>query len=91
MSSSNTMIQTMVPDQLRGRVMAVYSMMFMGMAPLGSLVAGYLGDRIGAPMTVSLCGLVSVVGGSIFSWRLPAFREEARRLILEREAIAGEP
>jgi MFS family permease len=90
MSSSNTLIQSMVPDQLRGRVMAVYSMMFMGMAPLGSLVAGYLGDRIGAPMTVAICGIVSIVGGGAFSWYLPALRDEARRLILEREAISDE-
>src|SRR5882724_11668010 len=53
MSSSNTLIQSMVPDRLRGRVMAVYSMMFMGMAPLGSLLAGMVADHLGAPRTVA--------------------------------------
>ena len=48
MASSNTLIQSMVPDALRGRVMAVYSMMFMGMAPFGALWAGWVAERIGA-------------------------------------------
>ena len=56
MASSNTLIQAMVPDALRGRVMAVYSMMFMGMAPFGALFAGWLAERIGAPRTVALGG-----------------------------------
>src|SRR5437763_7489679 len=54
MASSNTLIQSMVPDRLRGRVMAVYSMMFLGMAPLGALFAGGLADRLGAPLTVTI-------------------------------------
>ena len=49
MASSNTLMQSMVPDALRGRVMAVYSMMFMGMAPFGALFAGLLAERLGAP------------------------------------------
>ncbi len=48
MASSNTLIQVMVPDALRGRTMAVYSMMFMGMAPIGALLGGALSDRLGA-------------------------------------------
>ena len=50
MGSSNTLIQSMVPDHLRGRVMSVYSMMFMGMAPIGSLLAGAAADRFGRAM-----------------------------------------
>ena len=50
MAASNTLIQAMVPNVLRGRVMAVYSMMFMGMAPFGALFAGWLAERIGAPL-----------------------------------------
>src|SRR5208337_2680503 len=52
MACSNTLIQTMVPDHLRGRVMSVYSMMFMGMAPFGAFFGGALADRIGAPVTI---------------------------------------
>ena len=66
MASSNTLIQSMVPDALRGRVMAIYSMMFMGMAPFGALLAGTLADRIGAPATVAGGGVVCVVGALVF-------------------------
>ena len=48
MASSNTLIQAMVPDRLRGRAMAVYSMMFMGMAPMGALLSGWSAEHIGA-------------------------------------------
>ena len=59
----NTLIQAMVPDALRGRVMALYSMMFMGMAPFGALFAGWVAERFGAPMTVALGGVVCLVAG----------------------------
>ena len=57
MSSSNTLIQSMVPDALRGRVMAIYSMMFMGMAPLGSFLEGTAANHLGAPETVLIGGV----------------------------------
>src|SRR5450759_161606 len=53
MACTNTLIQTMVPDHLRGRVMALYSVMSMGMAPFGALGAGAIADQIGAPLTVA--------------------------------------
>jgi len=91
MSSSNTLIQAMVPDHLRGRVMAVYSMMFMGMAPFGALFAGALADRLGAPITVAM-GAVACVGGAALFWiRLPKIRVEARRLIVAQAMAGGEP
>jgi len=91
MASSNTLIQAMVPDRLRGRTMAVYSMMFMGMAPLGSLLAGELGSRIGAQWTVALGGAGAVIGGIIFARQLPKLRVEARQLILAQALAGGEP
>ena len=91
MASSNTLIQVMVPDALRGRTMAVYSMMFMGMAPFGSLLAGVLAERIGAPETVAAGGAVCVVAALIFRTRLPGLRPEARRMILANEMVAGHP
>jgi len=91
MASSNTLIQVMVPDELRGRVMAVYSMMFMGMAPLGALLGGALSDRLGAPWTVAIGGLVSVAGAVWFGMHLPKIRVEARKLILAQQMAAGEP
>src|SRR5213075_235297 len=78
MASSNTLIQAMVPDALRGRVMAVYSMMFMGMAPFGGLWAGYAAERIGAPLTVAAGGMVCVVAAAVYRTRLPRLRVEAR-------------
>jgi MFS family permease len=90
-SSSNTLIQTMVPDALRGRVMAVYSMMFMGMAPLGSLLAGWSADRIGAPRTVLIGGAACVAAAAIFRWSLPRLRADARRLIVAQQTVGGEP
>jgi len=81
----------MSPDHLRGRVMAVYSMMFMGLAPFGAFFGGALADRIGAPLTVG-GGAVAAVAGSIwFYLHLPKIRVEARRLIVAQTAVGGEP
>lgn len=91
-SSSNTLIQTMVPNALRGRVMSIYSMVFMGMAPLGALFAGTIGERIGAPMIVALCGAFMFTAGLVFTLRLPVHRVEAQRLIIASgEVPVGAP
>lgn len=91
MASTNTLIQSMVPDRLRGRVMSVYSMMMMGMAPLGALLAGALSNRIGASLTVALGGFCSILGSIWFGTRLPAIRVEARRLIIAQAYAGGDP
>jgi MFS family permease len=91
MSSSNTLIQAMVPDQLRGRVMSVYSMMFMGMAPFGALLGGATADRLGAPIAVSIGAVACLGGAAIFGLRLPKMRGEARRLIIAQQMVGGEP
>jgi MFS family permease len=91
MASSNTLIQAMVPDALRGRTMAVYSMMFMGLAPVGALLGGALSDRLGAPWTVAVGGLASVLGAWWFSLQLPKIRAEARQLIIAQAMAPGEP
>lgn len=80
-TATNTLIQAMVPDQLRGRVMSMYAMMFLGMTPIGSLFAGLLADHIGAPVTVAIGGLVSCLGGLIFARKWPALRGPARDLV----------
>jgi MFS family permease len=80
-TSSNTLIQAMVPDQLRGRVMSLYSMMFLGMSPFGALLAGALAARIGAPITVALGGMASFAGGVVFARKWPAMRAPARELV----------
>jgi MFS family permease len=81
LASSNTLIQSMVPDELRGRVMAVYAMMFMGMAPFGSLFAGAIAHRVGAPLTVAIGGAACVAGAVVFGAKWPALRMQARQLI----------
>jgi len=91
MACSNTLIQTMVPDQLRGRVMSVYSMMFMGMAPFGAFFGGALAHRFGAPVTVASGGIACVLGAIWFARALPDMRVEARRLIIAQGMAAGEP
>lgn len=91
MSSSNTLIQSMVPDELRGRVMSVYSMMFMGMAPLGALLAGTLAGIIGAPETVALGGAACIIGSIIFSLRLPKLQEQGRKMIVAMQMVGGVP
>src|SRR5262252_2894697 len=91
MASSNTLIQSMVPDRLRGRVMALYSMMFLGMAPFGALFAGILAHLIGAPSTVAVGGAVCIAGAFVFRSELPKIRAEGRELILAQMMAAGEP
>jgi MFS family permease len=87
-TATNTLIQAMVPEQLRGRVMSLYAMMFLGMMPLGSLVAGKLADYIGAPTTVAIGGLVSCIGGLVFARKWPALRGSARDLLQAQGMIS---
>ena len=91
MASSNTLVQSMVPDELRGRVMAIYSMMFMGMAPFGALFAGLIAERLGAPATVAIGGVACVAASGCFALALPRIRAEARGIILSLQASGGEP
>ena len=91
MSSSNTLIQSMTPDALRGRVMAVYSMMFMGMAPFGAFFGGAVAHRLGAPIAVAIGGAASIVGAVVFARYLPLIRDEARELIGAQEALRDNP
>ena len=88
MASSNTLIQAMVPDELRGRVMAAYSMVFIGMGPFGALFGGALADRLGAPVTVAMGAVASIGGAAIFWSRLPQIRVEGRRLLAAQAMIA---
>jgi MFS family permease len=91
MASSNTLIQSMVPDRLRGRVMSVYAMTFMGMAPMGALLAGSLAHKLGAPMTVGLGGVVAIVGAAVFGSKLPVIRPAAREMIVAQQMAGGAP
>jgi MFS family permease len=83
MASSNTIIQTVVSDRMRGRVMSFYSMAFMGMAPFGGLLAGALAHRIGAPRTVAVSGAACMLAAAWFATRLPTQRQVMRPVYRE--------
>ncbi len=88
MGASNTLIQAMVPDHLRGRVMAVYSMMFMGVAPFGAFLAGLVAEKLGAPLAVTSGGLCCIAASIFFLMRLPSLRAQARQLLnLQQEQV----
>ncbi len=70
MAATNTIIQSRVPDELRGRIMAVYATMFMGVQPIGSLLAGGVAKRIGAPYTLAIFGLFVLAGSLVFLFRV---------------------
>jgi predicted MFS family arabinose efflux permease len=91
MAVSNTLIQSMVPDQLRGRVMAVYSMVFIGLGPVGAFFAGAMSDHIGAPLTVAIGGLGCIAGSALFALNLPGIRAEVRELVLAQQVTPGVP
>jgi len=78
MASSNTVIQTIVDDEKRGRVMGFYMMAFLGTAPFGSLLAGSLSSRIGAPATLRIGGMCCILGGLLFARALPDIRRAVR-------------
>jgi len=89
MAATNTIIQTIVEEDLRGRVMAFYTMAFLGTAPIGSLIAGVAADRIGPQRTVLLGGLACIAAGMWFMYRLPMLREIVRPIYVERGILAA--
>ena len=70
MAATNTLIQNRVPDELRSRVMAVYATMFMGVQPIGSLIAGGVAKHIGAPYTLTVFGSLVLIGSLFFLFRV---------------------
>ena len=92
-ASSNTILQTIVDDDKRGRVMSFYTMAFMGTAPFGSLLAGALASKVGAPNTLLIGGVACILGGLIFMRKLPEIRKSIRpiyiRLGILPEIITG--
>ncbi len=83
MAASNTIIQTIVEDSKRGRVMSFYAMAFVGMAPFGSLLAGVLANAIGAPRTVMLSGVCCVAGAAWFATQMPTIRKLIRPIYVD--------
>jgi MFS family permease len=90
LASTNTIIQTLVEERLRGRVMSFYAMAFLGSAPLGSLISGLLADRVGPTATIFLGGVACIAGGAGFAAWLPRFRDKVRPIYIERGIIPAD-
>ncbi|HUQ81848.1 MAG TPA: MFS transporter [Gemmatimonadaceae bacterium] len=87
MASTNTILQTIVEERLRGRVMAFYTMAFLGTTPIGSLIAGVVADRVGPTNTILIGGVACILGGTWFAIQLPKFRAFVRPIYIERGII----
>jgi MFS family permease len=77
-ASTNTVLQSIVPDELRARVASLYVMSFLGMAPVGALAVGWLSERFGPPATLAGCGLTTLVASAAYAWQYPKIRREIR-------------
>jgi MFS family permease len=89
MASTNTILQTIVEERLRGRVMAFYTMAFLGTAPLGSLISGVVAERFGPTLTVVIGGVACLAAAGWFALRLPLLREQVRPIYIERGILAA--
>jgi len=89
MASTNTILQTITEEHLRGRVMAFYTMAFLGTAPIGSLIAGVAASRIGASNTIMLGGVACMMGGLWLALRLPGLRAQVRPIYAERGILSA--
>jgi MFS family permease len=89
MASTNTILQTITQEHLRGRVMAFYAMAFLGTAPIGSLLAGVVADRIGPSATIVAGGVACIAGAVWLALKLPLLREHIRPIYMEMGIIAA--
>jgi MFS family permease len=88
--STNTLIQMMSPDRLRGRAISAYSMMYMGMTPIGSMAAGIVAEHIGARMTIAIGGVICLLGSIVYASQLTEIRSEARKMVLSASSATPE-
>jgi MFS family permease len=89
MASSNTILQSIVQEDKRGRVMSIYATAIIGMTPLGNLFAGSLASWIGAPNTLIISGIACIIGSLIFAMNLPQIRKEVRPIYIKMGIISG--
>jgi MFS family permease len=87
-ASSNTMLQTIVDDDKRGRIMSFYAMAFTGTMPFGSLLGGSLASKIGAPNTLLIGGVVCILGSMMFAKQLPALRPLVRSIYVKKGVVS---
>ena len=79
-ASTNTVLQSIVPDELRGRVASLYVMSFIGVAPLGALATGWVAERAGPPSTLAACGAFALLAAALYASVFTAIRREIRPL-----------
>ena len=84
LAASNTLLQTIVDNEQRGRVMGFFTVAFLGVAPIGSLIAGAMASVIGAPWTLFIGGVTCLIGAAAFARKLPRLREKARPIYVTR-------
>lgn len=87
MTASNTILQVLVEDDKRGRVMSFYTMAFLGTIPFGNLLAGSMAKEIGAPYTVFIGGIACLIATICFIFKLPAIRKEGRMIEVQRSML----
>ena len=90
-TSCNTILQTIVDEDKRGRVMSFYAMAFMGVAPFGSLLGGTSAGRIGAPATLIISGIACIICSVLFLTRLPLLRKFIRPIYVRMGIIQEMP
>lgn len=91
LAATNTLLQSMAADDMRGRVMSFYSIMLVGLAPFGALIAGASADGVGAHWTTAAIGGVALVIAAGAMRVLPGYRVEARELLRATGAMPGDP
>ena len=89
-ASTNTILQTLVPDEMRGRIASIYVMSFLGLAPMGALIGGWVAERYGPPVTLAAGGVLVLASAMVYFSTLPAIRREIRPLY-ERLGIVPPP
>ena len=86
-ASTNTLIQLTIEDRYRGRIMSLYTLMFVGTAPIGALLAGGIAQRAGAPVATSVCGVILLGSALWVSYRLRVIREREQAVAAAEAAL----
>jgi uncharacterized membrane protein YfcA len=87
-ASTNAMIQFHTSDALRGRVMSIFSMIFIGLMPIGSLLGGVTAEGIGTPVTVALFGLCFLLVSAVYLWRVYGPRQKSAPVEREQSDLS---
>jgi len=84
LSSSNTILQIITEEDKRGRVLSFFALSVMGMSPFGNLIAGVLANKIGAPNTVLISGVVCIIGAIVFSTRISLIKKIVHPIYIKK-------